>query len=143
MSTAVLPRKAPLRGFFRQGVRIAMRTFLLYLMLGTSLLYLFHRTASASVSWESVTAAPNVTGRVGAVDDAADALSLRLRLIGQAEKSLINSTYAFYDDDSGKEVLAAPVRGGRVKLIIDGLPGAFHSKNSVSFRALAGFGRGH
>lgn len=59
-----------------------------------------------------------------------DALEARLDLIENAQTSLIVGTYLYADDESGRTVaaalLAAANRGVRVRILTDGLIGAFN-----------------
>lgn len=62
--------------------------------------------------------------RVAYVDDNVEALKYRLKMISEAQKEVILSTFDFNADSSGKDVmcslLEAAERGVKVKVIVDG-----------------------
>lgn len=79
--------------------------------------------------------------RVRCIDDNQDALLWRLRVIEQAEKELIFSTFSYEDDEAGRDMMAALLhaaeRGVRVRMIVDGYCGFTGMQRSKLFRALA------
>lgn len=80
---------------------------------------------------------------IALVDDNQTALIYRLRLIESAKEEIYLSTYSFYDDESGNDVMcalyAAALRGVKIKIIIDGFT-AGKVKNTAAFRALLSVG---
>lgn len=130
----------------RQGVLLVLLAFLLYLILGTVLPFLHHPKVSAETragfeAQEFRAQGGGSGGRIRCIDDNAEALRWRIRLIESAQRELIYSTYEFHDDESGKDVLAALLaaadRGVRVRLITDGLTGAHRFRKSPYFQAVA------
>ncbi|MCD8389669.1 MAG: hypothetical protein LUC21_05855, partial [Oscillospiraceae bacterium] len=61
--------------------------------------------------------------RVRSLDDNTDALCWRLRLIETALEDSVLSTFAFLDDESGQDIMAAlyhaAARGVRVRILVD------------------------
>ena len=95
-------------------------------------------TAEALADYKSETATKE---RVLCVDDNLDALLWRIRIIEEAEREIILSTFDFCDDDSGRTVMgalyAAAERGVQVKILVDGLNGSVKLENNDAFCALA------
>ncbi|MDY4971783.1 MAG: phospholipase D-like domain-containing protein [Lachnospiraceae bacterium] len=79
--------------------------------------------------------------RVAYVEDNKEALLMRLRMIEEAEKELILSTFDFHSDQSGKDVMAALLhaagRGVQVRVLIDGFSGFLSVRDDSYFLALA------
>ncbi len=78
--------------------------------------------------------------RIKLIDDNKEALLWRLRLIENAENSIIMSTFDFRDDMSGRDIMSAlneaAGRGVHVKILVDGIAGERHLNNSDSFKEL-------
>ncbi|MDO5417809.1 MAG: phospholipase D family protein [Lachnospiraceae bacterium] len=76
------------------------------------------------------------------ISDNETALEERIRLISQAEKRIILSTFEFDADESGKDVLsalmAAAERGVEVSVIADGFPGVLQFPGNPYFHAFTG-----
>lgn len=79
--------------------------------------------------------------RILCIDENEEALLWRLRMIGNAEKSLILSTFDLRPDQSGTDILAAlyhaAERGVNVKILIDGVYQMLYLRSSPVFLALA------
>lgn len=78
--------------------------------------------------------------RVRCIDDNEEALLWRLRMIGNAEKSIIMATFDLRADESGTDVMAAlyhaAEKGVKVQLLIDGIYQLLFLKDSDTFQAL-------
>ncbi|MCD8023715.1 MAG: phospholipase D family protein [Lachnospiraceae bacterium] len=78
--------------------------------------------------------------RILCIDDNVDALIWRLRVIEEAEEEIILTTFDFWDDESGRDIMsalyAAAERGVHVKILIDGLKGEFKIEDSDFFQTL-------
>lgn len=81
----------------------------------------------------------NDFGRVRVIDENDDALLWRLRMIREAEREIILSTFELRDDTSGQAVMAqlleAADRGVKVRLLIDGVVGELRLHGSRNFKA--------
>lgn len=124
---------------------ISVGIVVLYLLLGTLLPLLHHKSVSddykeqlAATEWRSDEPG---TERVLCVDDNIDALLLRLRMIDMAQEEILLSTFDFKDDESARDVMAslyaAAERGVSVKLLIDGFTPMYTLPDSAWFRAFA------
>lgn len=89
-------------------IRVIKRVFLLWIIYAVLCMVippLFHKSAA------DYEAAYNFRGgqqeRVLSIDDNVDALMWRLRLIEEAQESVILCTFDFRDDDSGRDVMAS------------------------------------
>ena len=81
------------------------------------------------------------TERIAYINDNTDALKYRLRMIEEAQKEIILSTFDFNDDRAGRELLSSLIhaadRGVSVRLIIDGTSGFLDVRTSPWFQAAA------
>ena len=81
------------------------------------------------------------TERIAYINDNTDALKYRLRMIEEAQKEIILSTFDFNDDRAGREFLSSLIhaadRGVSVRLIIDGTSGFLDVRTSPWFQAAA------
>lgn len=79
--------------------------------------------------------------RVLCIDDNADALVWRLRLIEEAEEKIVLSTFDFREDNSGFDIMSAlfcaAERGVRIKILVDGFYGNHYLTKSSGFQALS------
>ena len=79
--------------------------------------------------------------RIRCIDDNAEALLWRLRMIGNAKKSIVLSTFDLRPDDSGTEIIAAlykaAERGVQVQILIDGIYQKLFLEKSMVFQSLA------
>lgn len=75
------------------------------------------------------------------IEDNEEALLQRLRMIEQAKKQIILSTFEFRADESGKDMLAALLaaaeRGINIKILSDGMTAFLRIKGNEYFQALA------
>lgn len=116
-----------------------------YLLLGASLPYLkqpgiseAYREAFDSSRFYSDSVSCD---RAAVIEDNGDALSERVRLISQAEKRVILSTFDFRSDTAGKQMIAvllsAAERGVRVQMMMDGFNFLLQMEGNPYFYALA------
>ena len=113
--------------------------------MGTALPNAWHKTVSASTaesfSPEDCYADGVGPERVLCVDDNVEALTLRLGMIEQAQEEILYSTFALWDDESGRDVMsalmAAADRGVRVRFVTDALNWTLHLENSPYANAFA------
>lgn len=79
--------------------------------------------------------------RIRCIDDNEEALLWRLRMIGNAKKSIVLSTFDLRPDDSGTKIIAALYtaveRGVQVQILIDGIYQKLFLEKSPVFQALA------
>ncbi len=79
--------------------------------------------------------------RAAVIEDNGEALVERLRMIENAQHSIILSTFDFRSDTSGKQMLAAlkeaAGRGVQVKIVLDGFNFLLRAKGNPYFRAVA------
>lgn len=79
--------------------------------------------------------------RVRSIDNNRDALLWRLRLIEEAQESVVLCTFDFRDDDSGRDIMAAlyqaAKRGVDVRIMVDGINGMLYLAGNSNFRELA------
>ncbi len=112
--------------------------FLLYEVIGGLLPSAIHLKSKSSDVQEFSTAScygeSEGPERVLCIDDNTDALVWRLRVIAGAEEELILSTFDMMDDSSGTDVMSAlydaAQRGVRVRILVDGITGLVHLRNS-------------
>lgn len=78
--------------------------------------------------------------RIRCIDDNKDALLWRLRMIGNAKKSIVLSTFDLRPDDSGTDMIAAlytaAEKGVHVQILIDGIYQKLFLEKSPVFQAL-------
>ncbi len=99
----------------------------------------FHKMAADPEAAQADVGQPE---RVRSIDDNREALLWRLRLIGEAQESVVLCTFDFRDDDSGCDMMAAlfdaAERGVDVRIMVDGINGTLYLTASRIFRELAG-----
>lgn len=90
---------------------------------------------------EEIALSRNTSERVLCINQNNDALTWRLRLIEQAQEEIILTTFAFNDDESGRDVMAAlqhaAERGVTVRILVDGTSAFTQLQSSKYFEALA------
>ncbi len=122
--------------------------FLLYLVYaGTSIYLTYRRQPPVSEAWKAGFRPENCCSdtvscdRARIVEDNADALQLRLRMVEHAKERVILSTFEIRTDESGKDMLAvllaAAERGVRVQVITDGWPALINMRGDPCFDAFA------
>lgn len=124
--------------------RILLLLFLLYLA-ALTVPYIPHKKVSDSFrkSFSERTFYSDTIGteRVAYIADNEEALLYRLRMIGEADKEIILSTFDFNSDRAGKEILAALLhaadRGVSVRIIADGISGFLDLRGDPWFQAAA------
>lgn len=124
--------------------RIAWKVLLacipMYLLLGTLLPLLHHKTADSDFMASACFADEIGPERVLCIDDNVDALLWRLRIIEAAQHEIIYSSFDFRDDNSGQDVMAALLhaadRGVYVRILLDEINSLSHSRGSAYFKAL-------
>lgn len=126
----------------RKKMRFLKRVFLLwitYIVVCVVIPPLFHKTAAGSEALRSTGGGQQE--RIRSLDDNIDALIWRLRLIEEAQKSVILCTFDFRDDDSGRDMMAAlfqaAERGVDVRIMVDGINGMLYLTGSSNFKELA------
>jgi putative cardiolipin synthase len=137
-----------LMGLLRLIFRKLKRKHRFWISLGVMALYLMvGMVVPNSVNLPTATAQDlNCrTGEIGSeqvrlVDNNEEALEQRLRLIGNATKSVTYVSFEFGTDESGTDILAAlyhaAARGVQVRVLLDGLSAAQDAEFSSAFRAL-------
>ncbi len=117
-------------------IRVLVLLFALYLLVSLIVPPLFQKEPEPAE-----TRSTGAGERVLCIDDNRDALVWRLRLIGEAEREIILSTFDFRTDNSGTDLLAAlndaAERGVNVKILVDGLSGDRNLRRSELVGALA------
>lgn len=113
---------------------------LLYMLVCLTVPPLFHRpTGETEALPPRETAAAQE--RVLCIDQNADALLWRLRLIEAARERIVLTTFDFRDDHSGQDMMAALLhaaqRGVRVQILVDGMNGTLWLPGSANFQELA------
>ena len=119
--------------------------FLMYVVIGGVVPFLHHpdvsqtkKEAVESTQFYSDSAGPD---RATIIEDNEEALKMRLRVIKDAKKTLILSTFDFRSDDAGKDILAALLnaadRGVKVEIFADGFNSIIQMENNDYFYALS------
>ena len=119
--------------------------FLMYVVIGGVVPFLHHpdvsqtkKEAVESTQFHSDSAGPD---RATIIEDNEEALKMRLRVIKDAKKTLILSTFDFRSDDAGKDILAALLnaadRGVKVEIFADGFNSIIQMENNDYFYALS------
>lgn len=87
----------------------------------------FHKRATPEDWLNDIRYEHTAPERVRSIDDNSDALLWRLRLIEEAKERIILTTFDFWDEESGQDVIgalwAAAERGVRVQVLLDGING--------------------
>lgn len=118
--------------------------FLLILYVGSlTIPYIPHKKVSESFckSFSQQTFYSDLTGteRIAYIDDNEEALLYRLRMIEEANSSIIMSTFDFNTDQAGTDILSALLnaadRGVSVRIIVDGTSGFLDLQNNPLFQA--------
>lgn len=96
---------------------------------------------SASQDRDNILKAGASGERIRCIDDNEEALEVRLRIINEAKKEIVLSTFDFHPDNSGTRVMAALLkaadRGVKVRVLVDGISEMLQLKHSKIFRAFA------
>lgn len=125
--------------------RLLLPVVFLYLLIGAVVPSAWHKTVddsyAAAVSAADFYADELSSERIACIGDNQEAWLKRLQLIDTATDSIIYSTFNFYDDNSGNDVMAAlyaaAERGISVKMIVDSLGSFSLLRSSAEFQALA------
>lgn len=98
------------------------------------------RLSDAAPAWTQERVTEQNVNRATLITAGHDALETRLRLIANATESIRAGSYIYALDESGTKVtaalLAAAERGVKVRLVIDGLIGAFNLRGEPGILAL-------
>lgn len=82
--------------------------------------------------------------RVCNIEDPAEAVTVRLRLMQRAQKNIRMAVFEFHDDATGRLIMAAlaeaACRGVKVELIVDGFSSSYGLFRSQAFQALSRHG---
>lgn len=114
-------------------ISIAALAFLLYIIIGSSIPFI-HQSKYRKTDWEN-TAVSKIYGqsdglRAGIVESNEEALDIRLRMINDAKKRIVLSTFDIRPGKSSEDIfsalLAAADRGVKVQILVDGLYGTLH-----------------
>lgn len=120
-------------------VRRILLLLLFYVVISLVVPPLFHKSVTEKTSGRD--AEGTAQERILSIDNNMDALLWRLRLIEQAQESIVLVTFDFRDDNSGRDIMAALLhaadRGVQVRVIVDGINGALRLSGSENFRELA------
>lgn len=119
--------------------------FAVYVFLGVCLSY--NKQPDISQEYQSAFHAEDCyadtvsTDRACIIEDNGEALERRLKMIEQAKKRVILSTFEFRADESGKRMIAvllrAAERGVKVQVLVDGMPAFLRMDRNDYFYALA------
>lgn len=123
-------------------IKTFLLLWLLFMIICLVVLPLFHKEAVREEIQISSGKTNEISKeRVRSIDNNTDALIWRLRLIEAARKRVVLTTFDFRDDSSGRDIMSAlfhaAERGVKVQVLIDGLNGTLHLKNSENLRELA------
>lgn len=122
----------------------AMVSAALFFSLGTALPYIHHKKADPAViekfSDRGFYGETPGKERIRHITGNKEALIMRLRLINSAKSEIILTTFEFFDDESGRDILSAlseaAKRGVKIRLLIDAYKGN-ELKNSGFAKYLA------
>ncbi len=123
---------------------ISLLVFLLVYVLAAILPYIKHKDVSDklknSFSVDNYYSDSVGTERVQYVTDNVDAMVYRIQMVNEAEDEIIMSTFDFFDDNSGKDMMSVLInaanRGVKVKILADGNTHLFRMKGNTWFKAL-------
>lgn len=119
-----------------------LAVYLLVLILGCVVVPLQHKRVTENQRSAVATAmeSKKQEERLLCIDDNAQALLWRLRLIEAAQEEIAFSTFDFGDDESAQDMmsalLAAAERGVQIRLLVDGVNGILKLPNNKQFHAL-------
>lgn len=124
---------------------ILLAGFLLYILIGAVIPYLFQPDVSEKTKNEfkkkDFYRTSGGAEKAGIIADNEEALEKRIRLIEEAESSLILSSFEIHSDTSGKQIITAlrraAERGVEVRIIVDGFPAVLSMQGNEYFRALS------
>lgn len=126
-------------------VGLAVFFYLIYLAVCLLVPPLFHKTTDAAARETFHTVKTDEEGfakeRARSVDTNLDALLWRLRLVEEAQESLVLTTFDFRDESGGQDMMAAlwnaANRGVKVQILVDGINAGLFLSGSDNFRQLA------
>ena len=112
---------------FVKNVALVLLVRLLFIILCLVIPPAFHKRATPEDWLNDIRYEHTAPERVRSIDDNSDALLWRLRLIEEAKERIILTTFDFWDEESGQDVIgalwAAAERGVRVQVLLDGING--------------------
>ncbi len=125
-------------------LKAVLLLFLLYEAVGGILPSVIHKkadmAAASSAGMDIYYSDTEGSERVLCIDDNMDALLWRLRIIAEAQEEIILSTFDMKDDNSGTDIMSAlydaAQRGVKVRILVDGMTGLVHLRNSDAYREL-------
>lgn len=125
-------------------ISMCLLVFLLSVIAVNLLRPLFYKTVDVAyleqLSGTDFTSDTSCTERIRCIDDNEEALLWRLRMISQAEETIVLATFDLRADNSGTDVMAAlyeaAERGVQVKLLVDGIYQLPFLKGNDTFEAL-------
>lgn len=126
-------------------VIILLILYVIYLILGATLPFIFHKEVSDSAKESLAVSRFYGDGvsvdRAAVVEDSDEALDIRLRMLNEAEEKIIMSSFSFKTDRASQEifatVLAAADRGVKVEIIADGLSAGIDMERDPMYYVLA------
>lgn len=120
-------------------VKKVLLLWIVYVAVCVTIPPLFHKKAAEQENGQNER--EGQPERVRSIDDNGEALLWRLRLIEEAQESVVLSTFDFRDDESGQDIMAAlyqaAERGVDVRILVDSMKGALYLTGSSNFRELA------
>jgi phosphatidylserine/phosphatidylglycerophosphate/cardiolipin synthase-like enzyme len=126
-------------------IRFSIAIFLLYLILGTWLPNLYHKTVpentQETLAENNYLSDTTGTEKVSYVLENSEAMQYRLKMIESAKHTIELSTFDFNSDETGKQLIAAMLnsakKGVKVRIIVDGISGCMDFQYNNYFKALA------
>ena len=126
-------------------ILILLVGFIFYILIGAVIPYLFQPDVSEKTKEEFKkkdfyrTSGGAEKARI--IADNEEALEKRIRLIEEADRSLILSSFEIHSDTSGKQIITAlrqaAERGVEVRIIVDGFPAILSMRGNEYFRVLS------
>lgn len=125
-------------------IKYAALFFLLWLLFVAICLVippLFHKDAHPNDWGTAASYGTTAPERIRSIDDNQEALMWRLRLIEAAKERIILTTFDFWDQESGQDVIGAlwqaAERGVKVQILLDGFNGGLFLPKDHRLRQLA------
>ena len=135
-------RSAYRRRRTKRRILFVVAILLLYYVIGLAAPFVYLRpTGAGSGDLSRYTAEGEGSERVTLIESNVEALEARLRLIREAEKEILITTYDFKEghaaDAIAAELLDAADRGVAVRILVDGLCGVTNMEGRTFFEALS------
>lgn len=125
-------------------VKIGLLLYFAYLLFGCVFPFLCHKRVGSSLkdSFQAESCYSDVGGpeRALCIDENAQALLWRLRVIESAQDEIILSTFDFCVDDSGQDIMSALLHAAQrdvhIRVLVDGINGMLKLHGTPAFNAL-------